>query len=130
MNKKWMLVITLVLASVLVLAACGGKADDNSNNGNSGTGNASGEVKEFTIKATNFAFEPAEIKVKKGDKVKITLENAEGMHGLAISDFNVDIQGNNSAEFVADKAGTFEMACSVMCGTGHPDMKAKLIVEE
>ncbi|MBI2142646.1 cytochrome C oxidase subunit II, partial [Candidatus Woesearchaeota archaeon] len=30
---------------------------------------------------------------------------------------------------VADKPGTFTAYCTVPCGAGHPDMKAKLVVE-
>lgn len=32
-------------------------------------------------------------------------------------------------EFVADRKGTFDFRCVVLCGTGHPKMKGKLIVE-
>ncbi|GAA3332428.1 hypothetical protein GCM10020331_092510 [Ectobacillus funiculus] len=48
---------------------------------------------------------------------------------FAIPAFNVDIQGNGSATFTADKAGTYEYHCSVMCGSGHANMMGKLIVE-
>ena len=37
-------------------------------------------VKEFTLTAGNFKFSLNEIKVKKGDTVKITLINDEGFH--------------------------------------------------
>ena len=32
-------------------------------------------------------------------------------------------------EFIADKSGEFSILCSVYCGKGHHEMKAKLIVE-
>jgi cytochrome c oxidase subunit 2 len=48
---------------------------------------------------------------------------------LAISDYNVNIQGNGSAEYTANKAGTFEFHCSVLCGSGHWNMTGKLIVQ-
>jgi heme/copper-type cytochrome/quinol oxidase subunit 2 len=33
-----------------------------------------------------------------------------------------------TVEFVADRAGTFDITCSEYCGTGHRAMKGKLIV--
>ena len=40
----------------------------------------SATVKEFTIKASNFKFDVAEIKAKVGDKVRIVLEHSGGLH--------------------------------------------------
>ncbi|MEB3104031.1 cupredoxin domain-containing protein [Ferviditalea candida] len=87
-------------------------------------------TKEITITATNFKFDQTEIHVKKGDKIKLTLKNENGVHGLAIPDFGVKIDGSGTAEFVADKAGSFDFNCSVLCGPGHDGMVGKLIVEE
>lgn len=77
----------------------------------------SGETKEFTIVASNYKFTPNEIKVKKGDKVKITLTST-GIHDLAIGGYNLQTKVLNngetdSIEFTADKAGTFELWCTV-----------------
>lgn len=76
------------------------------------------EVKTFTVDSSNFAFSPKEIKVKKGDKVKIVLQNKGGMHDLVIDEFNVatdKLQGDtsDSIEFTADKTGEFQYYCSV-----------------
>jgi heme/copper-type cytochrome/quinol oxidase subunit 2 len=35
-----------------------------------------------------------------------------------------------TVRFVADKAGTFEIACSEYCGKGHKKMKGQLVVKE
>lgn len=123
--KKWM-TLGLSLLLVIVLSACGSKSDTTDKADSSG---GSDGVKEIKVTATNFKFEPSEIKVKKGDKVKITLEDGEGSHGFAIPDFDVDLQKPSSAEFTADQAGEHEFHCSVMCGAGHADMKGTLIVE-
>ncbi len=32
-------------------------------------------------------------------------------------------------EFIADKVGEFDFACSVFCGSGHGRMKGKLVVK-
>ena len=39
----------------------------------SGAAMESGEIKEFTVRAKNFAYDVAEMRVKKGDRVKITM---------------------------------------------------------
>jgi cytochrome c oxidase subunit 2 len=89
---------------------------------------ATGPV-EIKIKAKNFEFEPKEIHVKKGDKVKLTLENSEGAHGFAIPEYRLDLKQPGTVEFVADKAGTFSFSCSVVCGAGHSKMTGQLIVD-
>jgi cytochrome c oxidase subunit 2 len=90
---------------------------------------AAGNVVEIKMNAKDFEYDKKVINVKEGDKVKITLHSDNGSHGLAIPDYNVNIQGNGSAEFTANKAGTFEFHCSVMCGSGHSNMTGKLIVQ-
>lgn len=90
-------------------------------------------VKTFTVSGNNFAFDVKEIKVKKGDTVKIVFKNTTGFHDWVIDEFNArtqKIQGGQSEtiQFVADKTGTFEYYCSV--GTHRQQgMKGNLIVE-
>lgn len=78
-----------------------------------------GAVKEFTVSGTNFAFDPAEIRVQQGDTVRITLVNDSAMpHDWKLDEFNAAtaiIQGGqqDTIEFVADEAGEFEYYCSV-----------------
>ncbi|WP_308638182.1 cupredoxin domain-containing protein [Paenibacillus silvisoli] len=146
------LVATLVLAAA-VTSACGNNNNGGSNNENANTNAvnneasanttnttnstnatettaAAGSTVEITLNAKDFEYDQQEIHVKKGDHVKITLASDDGGHGFAIPDYNVDIQGNGSGEFDAANAGTFEFHCSVMCGSGHRDMKGTLIVDE
>jgi len=79
---------------------------------------ASVSVKEFTLSASNYSYSSNSIRVNKGDTVKITLKNDEGMHDLVIDEYNVRTKLLNSGEeetiiFTADKTGTFEFYCSV-----------------
>ena len=76
------------------------------------------ESKTFTIDASNFKFSIKEIKVKKGDKVKIVLNNKDGIHDWMIEEFDARTKQiaageTDTVEFVADKTGTFEYYCSV-----------------
>ena len=90
-------------------------------------------VKEFTIDAANFAFSLKTMTVSKGDTVKITLNNTEGMHDLRIDEFDVatevlQLGKSQTIEFVASQSGTFEFYCSV--GNHRAmGMKGSLIVE-
>lgn len=90
-------------------------------------------IKEFTVVGTPFKFDPAEIKVKQGDKIRITFKNELGMHNLTIKDLNIaskTIQKGeqDTIEFIADKIGTFEYNCSVPTHT-EKGMLGSLIVE-
>ena len=92
-----------------------------------------GEIKTFNIIAKRFSFEPNEIIVQKGDKVRLTITSLDTTHGFAISEYgiNINIIGGETIteEFIADKKGQFDFACSVFCGSGHNEMEGRLIVE-
>lgn len=78
----------------------------------------------------DFTFDQPEYKVKVGDKVILRLKNKSGIHGLQIDELNVDLEGEKlEANIEFDKPGEYVMHCSVPCGTGHMEMKTKLIVE-
>lgn len=85
---------------------------------NVSTSVSTGAVKEFTVHGKSFSFTPAAMTVKKGDRVRITFINDGGTHDWVIDEFNARtkvIQGGaqETIEFVADKAGSFEYYCSV-----------------
>lgn len=75
-------------------------------------------IKEFTVKASNFKYDVTEIKVKKGDTVRINFVNEEGFHDWKLDEFKassdkLNAGGKETIEFSADKTGTFEYYCSV-----------------
>lgn len=90
-------------------------------------------VKEISMTAKQWAFDPAEITVKQGETVRLKIKSLDVTHGFSLPDFNVDEKlepGKEvTVEFVADKKGTFTFMCSVMCGEGHKGMKGTLVVE-
>jgi plastocyanin len=92
-----------------------------------------GQVKSFTVEGSNFKFNPSEIRVKEGDRVRIIFKNTGGFHDWVVDEFGAATkQGNAPAEetieFVANKKGTFEYYCSV--GSHRQmGMKGNLIVE-
>ncbi|BBH24169.1 hypothetical protein Back11_55140 [Paenibacillus baekrokdamisoli] len=136
--KKQLAIASIALATVLSLSACGSNSTNtaatNANtttpsNSNTATSNSTGGTEDITITAKNFEFDQKEIHIKKGDKVKLTFKNAAGSHGIEIPDYNVKLTSAGTTEFTADKAGTFEFNCAVMCGGGHSKMTGKIIVE-
>lgn len=150
MKAKTGLLILALIVTAAIASACGNSSNsDNTNSSSSNTSSttttannsttnttaaansaSSGKTVEIKLGAKDFEYDQKEIHVKKGDHVKITLTSDDGGHGFTIPDYNVNIQGNGSGEFDAANAGTFEFHCSVMCGSGHPDMKGKLVVDE
>lgn len=76
------------------------------------------DVRTIEIEAGSFYYKPNELRVKKGEKIKLVINSVDMMH-----DFNVDELGIKSeivksgetgtVEFTADQTGTFEYYCSV-----------------
>lgn len=86
------------------------------------------------MEAGSFYYTPNEIRVKKGDVVKIELTAKDMMHNFYLDEFGVKSKTvkegeTTTIEFVADKVGEFEFYCNV---TSHRSkgQVGKLIVEE
>ena len=95
---------------------------------------ATGEVREFTVSGRPFRFSAQELRVRKGDTVRVTFLNEQGIHDWRIDGFQAATavlqQGQQETiEFIADQTGEFEYYCSV---ANHRElgMKGALIVEE
>jgi len=88
---------------------------------------------QITVTATKYEFQPAVIKVKKGDHVKLVITAVDHDHGFKLDGFHVEQKlpkGEPVAvEFTAGQAGTFPFQCSQFCGLGHKKMKGELVVE-
>ena len=80
-----------------------------------------------------YEIQPAEIRVKKGQMVELTVSTADVQHGFYVPDLGIKepVQRNRPAVIVfeAKQAGTFPVRCNIICGPGHDDMQAKIIVE-
>jgi len=114
-------------------------------------GNDAGAVKVIEISAKKYEFTPAEIRVKKGERIELKIHSVDTTHGaklilypegskdkstpgLKLADPNqnekVEKNVDQVIDFVALEAGTYEIRCAKLCGMGHGRMKGKLIVEE
>lgn len=89
-------------------------------------------VVSYEVVARRFAFEPATIEVRQGDRVRLVVTSADGVHGIGIRKFKVNTlipRGKPvTIEFTATEAGTFPIVCSEACGDGHADMRGSLVV--
>ncbi|SDN28076.1 cytochrome c oxidase subunit 2 [Paenibacillus sp. yr247] len=127
---KKLLVLLMGIALVIAITACGNKDTKKAENTTNPAPATQAAGQNVVLKTTNFKFDQAEYRVKKGQPVTITLENVEGMHGASIKDFKINLDNSNkTVTFTPDKAGSFPINCSIMCGSGHANMKTTLIVE-
>ena len=139
--KKMML---LLVFGILLISACsrqnpedlvgrGSEVSEPETASSQHEGSPSTDVKEFKITSKQFSFEPSTIEVNKGDKVRLIVTSMDVPHGISIPEYNInerlDVGKSATIEFTADKEGTFTAFCSVFCGSGHANMKGKLIVK-
>ena len=103
------------------------------------TGNLVNGVREIEVKGFQFNWEPANIVVKKGEKLKIIVESMDVPHGfelegLVIPNYDINkliLPGKKEViEFTPQDAGTWDMVCTGYCGQGHATMKGLFIVRE
>jgi len=96
------------------------------------TGTLNGGVRVIELKARKFAFDPATIVVKQGEKVRLRVTSEDVMHGIGVADYGIDQKlpprETQVIEFTADKPGKHHFHCSVYCGDGHGDMHGELVV--
>ena len=116
--------ITIIIGSVILLAIT---IFFILNKGFTGNAVQDSNVKEFTINAFQFGYTPDTITVNQGDKVKIIINNKDVLHGIRIPE--LEIRGDETLEFNADKTGEFIWYCANMCGNKHMQMQGKLIVK-
>ena len=78
------------------------------------------------VSAKRFAFEPAEITLKKGEAVDLVLTSSDVPHGVRIRELNLDLRAGKGktadATLTPTATGTFVGHCSVFCGSGHGQM--------
>jgi cytochrome c oxidase subunit 2 len=90
-------------------------------------------IRSFDVTGENYEFSDKEIRVKRGETVRINFTSQDGFHDLVVEGYDErtpQLSTGQSAtiEFVADQTGTFTYYCSV--GNHRAmGMEGKLIVE-
>jgi len=119
------LTVLAVVAGLAIAGSIGGVAW--------GWSSSSPTLREIHITARQFAYDPGIIRVNLGDRVVLHIQSADVTHGIYIDGYGVRgkvAPGEDlTIEFVADQAGRFGFRCTEVCGTFHPFMTGKLIVE-
>lgn len=129
MIRKTAILCSIVFA--LILTACGANSSSNSDSvDNAAAGTNLTAEEELVITATNYSFDQKEYHLKKGVPVKITFKNESGNHGILVPEMKLRLDAKDSSRVILpEEAGTFEVTCAIMCGSGHSEMSAKIIVE-
>jgi plastocyanin len=87
---------------------------------------------QLTMTADQFAFDPPVLRVNRGDRLLLTLQATDVVHGFYLDGYAIETRVepgiSQQVEFVADQVGKFRYRCSVSCGTLHPFMIGELIV--
>jgi heme/copper-type cytochrome/quinol oxidase subunit 2 len=122
MMRKWFL-LSVLLLSLISLTACGGAEKETAKPAEP----TDGTEQAVNISATNFAFNEEEFSVKAGQPVKISFKSEQGVHGIAISGTDVNLNDGDS-ETVTLEAGEYNIICTIPCGSGHTQMVSKLVV--
>jgi len=88
--------------------------------------------KHIDVTVKRFAYEPAEITLKKGDPVVLSFTTADVPHGIAFKELNLSTKISkgkpSELSFTPSQTGDFVGHCSVFCGSGHGTMTLSLHV--
>ena len=126
--------IILALYFILIVLVFGCTTKTTTSNPTSdASGTLENGVRIINVNAFRFDFEPNQITVNKGEKVKLIVTSTDVAHGFALPDYGINVPlpaGKQTAiEFTADKQGSFTFFCSIYCGSGHSSMKGTLAVK-
>ena len=95
---------------------------------------ARSQQRTIDVHAKRFAFSPAEITIKKGETVTLSLTSDDVPHSLLIEGLGVNAaiaKGKSSqVKITSDKAGDFAGRCGRFCGSGHGQMRFVVHVTE
>jgi cytochrome c oxidase subunit 2 len=97
------------------------------------SGKTENGVRIVEYDAFQYHFDPDPLVVRAGEKVHLLVASRDVAHGVMIPEigFSTDILPGERkpAEFTAPaKPGEYPVFCSVFCGSGHGEMKGRLIV--
>ncbi|MDP6722114.1 MAG: hypothetical protein QGF59_25850 [Pirellulaceae bacterium] len=110
---------------------------------------AAPQERRIKMKARQYAFDPAVIRVNQGDTLRLQITSVDVIHGFYVEAYDIDAKiipqspymqlsrpsrpteppkKVDEIVFVANRTGKFRYRCSHTCGTMHPLMKGELVV--
>ena len=85
------------------------------------------------IVAKRFEFTPKEIHLQKGQPVTLRLRSEDVTHGFFARKLKIDAEilpgKTTDVTITPAEAGTTTVICNHFCGSGHGNMKMKIVVE-
>lgn len=79
------------------------------------------------VVASNWKFTPATIEMHVGETTVMHITSSGGVHGIQSDELGIAQTTIKPGEFTdvsvtPKKAGTYQIHCSIVCGSGHGDM--------
>ncbi|MHC4181434.1 MAG: cupredoxin domain-containing protein [Planctomycetota bacterium] len=113
-----------------------------------GSGSIETRTHQLTVRARQYAYDPAVIRVNRGDTLRLRLISDDVVHGFYLEGHDLDatifplepklelrrpsrpgeVEQVEEVVLVADREGKFRYRCSHTCGFMHPFMLGELIV--
>ena len=122
--KKILILLILSILAAGVVSGAAGEAE--------AVAGKEAPVLELKIYAGNWSWEPDKIRVRKGTRVILQIENRDAPHSFLLKAFRLKVHlpqdKTTTVEFLADKAGEFTWRCGRPCGNGCPKMRGTLYV--
>ena len=88
--------------------------------------------KVIQVTAKKFEFSPSVIELKVGVPVVLELRSLDREHGFSVPGLHIDETipkgGVTRVRVVPREAGSFDLHCSVFCGSGHEEMTGRIVV--
>ena len=98
----------------------------------SGVAQSAAEPRVIEMTAHRFAYEPAEVPLKVGEKVVVEINSLDFVHGMNIPDLKTRLDlvpGRiTKLELQPMQPGDIEFVCDNFCGDGHETMHGKFVV--
>ncbi len=92
-----------------------------------------GKVARFDVEASEWYFDPNDIRVRAGDRVDIVLTSRKGSHFFILPDFELQAEvpagQTRTVSFIADRRGTFRFGSCEWDGSALQVMKGRISID-
>jgi len=91
------------------------------------------DTRVVTIEMVQWEYRPSEIRVKKGEQVRLQLIAKDVVHGFQLDGITtLEVRPGKPQEVIiwAQDPGVYRFRCSMFCGLGHAAMVGQIVVEE
>lgn len=96
-------------------------------------GGAAPPTRTVAVTMRKFAISPAEIRLKQDEAVRFEVSTLDVQHGFDVPELGIrePVNPGKAAvfDFKPERKGTFTVECGILCGPGHEDMQARIVVE-